>query len=174
MIKIRGGGAAPGVLILALIQALWLGGCGFHLRGSAPLPPSLSSVYLEQQESPLIAEALNRAFTEQRLAPVDDKSRAQMIIGLLDERYQRRVLSVGASGNVQEYELIYSVDVAVLDARGEPLADTQTLTVRRELRYESSEVVAKAGEEQQLKSEMIADAAAQIIRRLQFIDLRGV
>lgn len=119
----------------------------------------------------MIAEALNRAFTEQRLAPVDDKSRAQMIIGLLDEHYQRRVLSVGASGNVQEYELIYSVNVAVLDSRGEPLTEAQTLTVRRALRYESSEVVAKAGEEQQLKSEMIADAAAQIIRRLQFIDL---
>jgi LPS-assembly lipoprotein len=127
---------------------------------------------VEQQQAPLIAEALNTAFTEQHLSPVEEKSQAQIIVNVFQERYQRRVLSVGASGNVQEYELNYVVNLKILDSKSEPLADPQLLTVTRELRYDSAEVVAKAGEEQQLKTEMIADVARQIMRRLQFIQLQ--
>jgi LPS-assembly lipoprotein len=116
-------------------------------------------------------EALERAFTEQQLSPVEDKTQAQLIILVSNEQYQRRVLSVAASGNVQEYQLNYSVNLKLLDAKGDALSEPQTLRVSRELRYDSTEVVAKAGEEQQLKSEMVADAARQIIRRLQFVEL---
>lgn len=118
----------------------------------------------------MMESALIRAFTEQQIKPVQDKSEAQVIFLVSQERYQRRVLSVDATGGVQEYELIYAVNSSILNAKGEPLADPQTLTLRRELRYESAEVVAKAGEEQQLRSEMIADAARQIIRQLQFVE----
>jgi LPS-assembly lipoprotein len=155
---------------LMLGSLLFMNGCGFHLRGSVELPPALSAVYVEQQQAPLIAEALARAFTEQQLSPVEDKAQAQLIIRVSQESYQRQVLSVGATGNVQEYQLNYTVKLDILDAKGEALAEPQTLPVSRELRYDSAEVVAKAGEEQQLKSEMLADAARQIIRRLQFVE----
>ena len=157
------------MLFLLVNQLGLMAGCGFHLRGSVALPPSLSSVYVEQQQAPLMAEALARAFTEQQLSPVEEKTQAQVVLKVSGEHYQRRVLSVGASGNVQEYELHYTVKLAILNANAEPLADPQTLDLRRELRYDSSEVVAKVGEEQQLKTEMIADGARQIIRRLQFV-----
>lgn len=161
------------LLLLSIVLGLLLlmTGCGFHLRGSVALPPSLSAVYVEQQQAPLMEEALERAFTEQQLSPVQDKSQAQLIILVSNEQYQRRVLSVAASGNVQEYQLNYSVNLKLMDAKGEMLSEPQTLRVSRELRYDSTEVVAKAGEEQQLKSEMVADAARQIIRRLQFVEL---
>lgn len=154
------------LLIVLVITA----GCGFHLRGSVELPKSLSAVYVEQQQAPLIAEALNRAFTEQQLSPVEDKAQSQVVLDVSQEQYQRQVLSVGASGNVQEYQLNYSVKLRILDAKGQELADPQTLRITRELRYDSAEVVAKADEEQQLKTEMLADAARQIMRRLQFIE----
>ena len=163
-------GAQCGWLVLALLVMLMATGCGFHLRGTTALPPSLSAVYVEQQQAPLIADALSHAFTERQLVPVEEKKLAQVVINVSEERYQRRVLSVGAAGNVQEFELNYVVRLAIVDAKGEPLADPQTLTATRELRYDSAEVVAKAGEEEQLKSEMIADTARQIIRRLQFIE----
>jgi len=164
------GKATGAFVVLVLIQALWISGCGFHLRGSTPLPPSLSAIYVQHQDAPMMESALIRAFTEQQIKPVQDKSEAQVIFLVSQERYQRRVLSVDATGGVQEYELIYAVNSSILNAKGEPLADPQTLTLRRELRYESAEVVAKAGEEQQLRSEMIADAARQIIRQLQFVE----
>ena len=172
MTKLRSYPAAPhAILVMAVLQFLLLGGCGFHLRGSTPLPPSLSKVYIENEKAALMAEALRRAFIEQQLKPLEEQTEAQVVIRLSRERYQRRVLSVGATGNVQQYELIYSVNLELLDAKNEPIADPQALTVRRELRYESAEVVAKANEEQQLKSEMIDDAARQIFRRLQFVEL---
>ncbi len=154
------------VLILQIIATA----CGFHLRGSVALPPSLSAIYVEQQQAPLIAEALNRAFTEQHLSPVEEKAQAQAVLNVSQEQYQRQVLSVGASGNVQEYQLNYVVSLRILDAKGQVLADPQTLRITRELRYDSAEVVAKADEEQQLKTEMLADAARQIMRRLQFLE----
>ncbi|WP_455210747.1 LPS-assembly lipoprotein LptE [Kaarinaea lacus] len=159
-------------LIATLALLFVTNGCGFHLRGSVELPPTLSAIYVEPQQAPLITEAIKQAFTEQKLEPVQEKAQAQVVINVSQERYQRRVLSVGASGNVQEYELNYAVNLGILDAKGEPLADPQILRVSREMRYDSAEVVAKAGEEEQLKSEMIADAARQIIRRLQFIEAK--
>lgn len=155
---------------VVLILALLLSGCGFHLRGRATLPPGLSAVFVEQQRAPLISEALHRVFTEQSLPLVADKAQAQVVITVSNEQYTRRVLSVGASGKVQEYELHYAVDFAFLDANGTSLTPRKTLSIRRELRYDSNQVLAKAGEEQQLKTEMAADAAQQVIRRLQFIE----
>lgn len=154
--------------IFSLLLAL--GGCGFHLRGSVELPPSLSDIYVEQEQAPLIVEALNRAFTEQHLSMVEKKDQAQVVLNVSQERYRRDVLSVGASGEVQEFQLSYAVDLRILDSSDQVLADPQTLIITRELRYDSEEVVAKAGEEQQLKTEMLADAARQILRRLQFIE----
>jgi LPS-assembly lipoprotein len=155
-------------VVLSLLLAL--AGCGFHLRGSVALPPSLSAIYVEQQQAPLIGEALYHAFTEQRLSPVEEKAQAQVVLNVSQEQYQRQVLSVGATGNVQEYQLNYSVNLKILDAAGQALADPQILRITRELRYDSAEVVAKADEEQQLKTEILADAARQIMRRLQFIE----
>ena len=153
----------------AIAGLLWMVGCGFHLRGTADLPPSLSAVYIEQQQAPLIAEALKRAFVDRQLPPVAEKPQAQLVVDLRNERYNRRVLSVGTAGKVQEFELNYDVDLALLNAKGAALADKQTLSLRRELRYDSNEVLAKSSEEEQLKKEMLEDAARQIIRRLQFV-----
>jgi LPS-assembly lipoprotein len=143
--------------------------CGFHLRGAADLPPFLSAVYIEEQQAPLIAEALKQAFVVRQLQPVEDKSQAQVVVDLRNELYNRKVLSVGTAGKVQEFELNYDVDLALLSPKGAALADAQKLSIRRELRYDSNEVLAKSSEEELLKKEMVEDAARQIIRRLQFI-----
>lgn len=150
--------------ILAMIQ-----GCGFHLRGMTSLPPSVTGIYIEQHQAPLISESLSRAFTEQKLPLVDDKSKAQLFVRVSNERYERRILSVDNSGKVQEYELVYAVNLQILDTQGRPLASPQALSLTRDLRYDSAQVLAMTSEEQSLKSDLLADAAQQIIRRLQFI-----
>jgi len=152
-----------------LVLLLAVQGCGFHLRGVAELPPSVTGIFIEQQNAPLITETLSRAFTEQELPLVEDKTKAQVIVRVSQERYQRRILSVNAEGKVQEYELDYAVNLQILDDQGQPLVSAQTLSLMRDLRYDSAQVLAMTSEEQSLKNEMLTDAAQQIIRRLQFI-----
>lgn len=158
-----------GLSLIVLLFLPGMQGCGFHLRGVAALPPSLTGIFIEQQQAPLITESLKRAFTEQKMPQIEDKSAAQVIVRVSQERYERRILSVNASGKVQEYKLDYAVNVQITDAKGQPLASPQTLSLERELRYDSAQVLAMTSEEQSLKSEMLADAARQIIRRLQFV-----
>ena len=156
--------------ILLVFVLVIVHGCGFHLRGVASLPPSVSGIFVEQQQAPLIAESLSHAFIEQQLPLVEDKALAQVFIRVFQERYQRRVLSVDASGKVQQYELDYTVNLQILDSKGQALATPQTLSLTRDQRYDSSQVLAMASEEQSLKKEILEDAARQIIRRLQFIN----
>lgn len=155
---------------MGLILLLSLEGCGFRLRGTAALPPSMSAIYVEQRQAPLIEQALLYALTEQQLQPIAERKLAKVVVMLTEEQYERRVMTVAASGNVQEFELNYTVWLALTDAQNTELAKKQKLTLRRELRYDSSQVLAKSGEEAQLKNEMLADAAQQIIRRLQFLE----
>jgi LPS-assembly lipoprotein len=154
------------ILVFALLLTH---GCGFHLRGIATLPPTVTDIFIEHQQAPQIAASLSQAFAERQLPLVKDKTLAQVIVRVSKEQYQRRILSVGASGKVQEYELDYSVNLQILDTKGQPLTSSQTLSLTRQLRYNSAQVLAMTSEEQSLKSDMLADAARQIIRRLQFV-----
>lgn len=159
---------------LGLVLLLSIESCGFRLRGTAALPPSMSAIFIEQQQAPLIEQALLYSLTEQQLQPVSEKKLAQVVVSLAEEHYERRVLTVAASGNVQEFELNYAVWLTLKDAQDVELAKKQKLILRREMRYDSSQVLAKSGEEAQLKNEMLADAAQQIIRRLQFLDNKSL
>jgi LPS-assembly lipoprotein len=146
-----------------------LSGCGFHLRGSVQLPEHLSALYVEEQGAAQASRALNQLLRENDLAPVAEPSAADLIIKLSEEKHNKRVLSVGSSGKVQEFELIYRVKAEFLDQQGNDVADSDTLTLRRSLSFDETEVLSVSSEEQQIKQDMVNDAARQVLRRLQYI-----
>ncbi|MEM0911169.1 MAG: LPS assembly lipoprotein LptE, partial [Pseudomonadota bacterium] len=113
--------------------------CGFSLRGSQALPEELSDIAINAstQFAPLARTLSDRLPVYQLNGSLIDSSSqinsprsATVLIKMQPERLERRLLSLFSSGQVAEYELIYSVDYEVTFPDREMI--NHTLTVARE------------------------------------------
>jgi LPS-assembly lipoprotein len=145
-----------------------LGGCGFRLRGAQTLP--IETLFLALPvNSPLGAEISRvvRSSTNTRVVP--DRKQAQAIFELLGESREREVLSVNAQGRAREYQLRLRSTFRVVDPNGIELIAPTTLTARRDIAFNESELLAKESEEALLYRDMQSDLVRQMVTRLQGI-----
>lgn len=153
----------------ALGLILLLAGCGFHLRGSGMDDVALTDmpmIYL-QSGNPRsgMLEELQRRGKLHGANFTQESSAAELALNITSENFDRRVLSVGTTGKVGEYELHYAVTYTVLDKEGvEKLANRISLV--RDYRFDETRVLGKEAEEKQLRQDMVRDAAQQIMRQL--------
>lgn len=148
-------------------------GCGFSLRGSQALPTQLNTVVINAsvQYSPLTRSLDTRlpvyqlnslkAGSEDALAL---KPSETVLINLQPENVERRLLSVFSSGQVAEYELIYSVDYEVIFPNAQPINNTMSVT--REYQDDPRQILAKAREFELIMEEMRDETADRMIRLL--------
>lgn len=143
-----------------------LSGCGFRLRGAQTLPVETLFLALPVN-SPLGAEITRvvRASTNARV--VTDRKEAQAIFELLGESREREVLSVNAQGRAREYQLRLLTTFRVVDPNGIELIAPTTLTARRDISFNESELLAKESEEALLYRDMQSDLVRQMVTRLQ-------
>lgn len=143
-----------------------LGGCGFKLRGAQTLPVETLFLALPVN-SPLGAEITRvvRASTNARV--VTNRKEAQAIFELLGELREREVLSVNAQGRAREYQLRLLTTFRVVDPDAIELIAPTTLTARRDISFNESELLAKESEEALLYRDMQSDLVRQMVTRLQ-------
>lgn len=162
------------VKYISLISfCLVLSACGFTLRGSQALPDHIDTVVLY---SPIQASGLYRAL--QKRLPVYQlrglshdatelnqvAKQAYVEITLQPENLERQLLSVFSSGQVAEYELIYTVDYEVSFPNSESISNT--LVVSREYQEDPRQILAKSRELELVLNEMRDESADRIIRLL--------
>ncbi|MEG3768215.1 LPS assembly lipoprotein LptE [Alteromonas sp. 14N.309.X.WAT.G.H12] len=155
---------------LCLFTALLsLTSCGFHLRGNQVLPPSVNFVAMAstQAHSPL-ARALKKRLKvysiEAGTVAESPSMNTSVLINIEPEKLERRLLSLFASGQVAEYELIYGVGYTVTFPDKEPIK--AYFEVLRDYQDDPEQVLAKSRELELIVSEMRDEAADKIIRRL--------
>jgi LPS-assembly lipoprotein len=88
------------------------------------------------------------------------------VVMVLNERSQRRVLSVGSAGRASEYELFEEVSFALEDPQGNVLLEPQTLRMTRDLVFDDTQLLGKVGEAEVIRRQMQRDLARQIITRI--------
>jgi LPS-assembly lipoprotein len=153
------------VATILLLTGL-LSACGFHLRESTTLPEKLQATALQGvAEFSDLDMAFKRSFRRAGYALVEQES-AQTIIKINKNKFERRVLSVNASGDPNEYELSYNLKVTLLDSQGRELLPQQSIRQFRSYGYSPDIRLAKDAEELQLKKSMINDAVRQIMHRI--------
>ena len=157
--------------ILIIATCLTVAGCGFHLRGSQTLPPDINAV----TSTSVVAHSLLKRELDERLnvyeiprKPFDTVTRSDLsdtvIIRLLPETIERRLLSVFSTGQVAEYELIYGVNYTVTFPGHDPI--NAYFEIMRDYQDDPDKVLAKSRELDLVVSEMRKEAADRIIRRL--------
>jgi len=155
--------------LLMISTLLLLAGCGFHLRGNIDLPADLQRMYVEgTSKYSGIGVELRRSLRANGVEVVDSRNAAQVVLKVSASNYKRRLLSVsGRSGKTAEYELQYSLNVALQDSQGKVLLAPQTLRQLRDYTFDRDNVLGKGNEESRFRGEMERDLVRQILRRLQ-------
>lgn len=155
---------ARATVCLALL--VLLAGCGFHLRGQAPLPAVAASPYVEASDrfSPLYA-ALDQRLRAAGAVPAASASTASVVIRLHQDQTGRELLSVTADNKPGEFEVFYAVEFSVTQGATE-LIPRNLVRLTRDYGYDEAAVLAKQHEEASLRVALAGDIADLILRRL--------
>jgi LPS-assembly lipoprotein len=164
---------------LAMLQ-----GCGFQLRGAAPLPFAsayveagvavlnttgiTSSSYTSHRMTSQIAPLLRNYLAQnQKLAP--GKEQAAIVIHLTNEAREKSILTLSGTGKVREYRLMHRVTLSALDGAGKEVLAPALIQLNRDFSYSDEQIMAKEAEEVLLLKEMEQDILRQIVRRLAYV-----
>ena len=155
-------------LVAMVLAAAVLAGCGFQLRGTNGqynLP--FQSIWLSFPEaSPLGTELKRNLRAAETVRIEQDASKAQALFDVLSESRGKTILSLNSLGRVREYTLSYTLVFRVRDANNRELLGPTEITLRRNIAFDESQVLAKESEEALLYRDMQTDLVQQILRRL--------
>jgi LPS-assembly lipoprotein len=148
------------------LAAVLLGGCGFHLQGHTPLPAVVRQPFVEapDRQSDFV-QHLRHALLSNGAELTPEKDKASAVVSILRDSVARRVLSVSATNQPNQYEVTYTVGFSV-SAAGKELLPPQELTATRTYSFSESLLLAKNHEEDILRQDMAHDLADMVMRRL--------
>ena len=149
------------------LAAVLLGGCGFHLQGHTPLPPVVRTPFLEapDRQSDFI-QYLRHALLSNGAQLTPERDKASAVVSILRDSVARRVLSVSATNQPNQYEVTYTVGFSVSGPGGKELPPPQEVSATRSYSFDETLLLAKNHEEQILRQDMARDLADMVMRRL--------
>ncbi|MCU0940056.1 MAG: LPS assembly lipoprotein LptE [Burkholderiaceae bacterium] len=157
-------GSRRAVLFAAGASTL-LAACGFRLRGERTLP--FDTIYLGfPPNSALGAELARSIRAGSGTQVVDDRTKAQAILEVLNEAREREVLAVNAQGRTREYQLRLRFAFRVHDGKGGEYVPPSTVAIQRDIAFNEAQVLAREAEEAVMFREMGYDLVQQVLRRL--------
>jgi len=156
---------------LACAGLLALAGCGFHLRGSYAIPDALAPVHVEAHTGSGVGRALTSLLQDNGVALASNAKAARTRLIILGESSQRRVLSVGSNGRVDEYEIDYTVRWRLVDASsGRDIVSPTRFDASRDYVYNPSSVLGEQSQQETITGDLRSDLAQRILFRLQAVD----
>lgn len=147
---------------LLLMAVFALSACGFQMRGYADL--SFRTLYIEGNIS--ISRDLKKSLAVNGVKTVSEKEDAELMLDLMSEVTEKRILSLSGTGVVREFDLIYRVTYRVKQPDEELWGEPKTIETRRDFSYSDREVLATGYEEQRLNTEMRQETTQQLVRSL--------
>jgi LPS-assembly lipoprotein len=151
------------VLGIFLLFTLMLAGCGFQLRGTADL--AFKNVYIEGAKLS-IKRDLERTLKTNGVQIADKSEDAELLLDLVSESNQKRIMSLSGGGLVREFELIYLLNFRIREASNPIWGPLQTIRNRRDFSYNDNALLGKVEEEERLNADMRQDAIRELLRRL--------
>lgn len=135
--------------------------------GSGEIPAELELIYVQgvnlQRDLGL---ELRRSLTRNGFTVVDSYQEGAAVLSIIANNFERRVLSVSASGKVNEYELERHIVIQLVDANSTMLIDSERFESRRELQFDPDEVIGIDEEQRMLEAQMYQQLVQSIMRRL--------
>jgi LPS-assembly lipoprotein len=149
---------------LAAAAASGLAGCGFALR-KAPAMRFRTIAFAGFERGSLLADELRRQLADQ-VQVVTPPQPAEVVLQALADRRERGVVASTAAAQVRELQLRLRFEFRASTPAGRELIPRTELLLSRDLSFREDIALAKEHEENELVRGMVADIAAQVLRRL--------
>jgi LPS-assembly lipoprotein len=160
----------PFRIVLALLLAAIVAGCGFQLRGSLSGNLPYKSLYIALPETADVRIWLQRYISASgQTKIVDSPKDAEAIFQQVRDSRIKTILSINSQGRVTEYRLQLDYAFRVVNNKGQVLVGVNEINLSRDISYSDSNVLAKDLEEGLLWRDMNNDLVNQIVRRLSLI-----
>lgn len=156
---------------LGLLPLAWLGGCGFRLRDSPPMPFSRVALAGFAARSPMEAELRERLAASAEV--VDAPGQAEVVLHALADRRERSVVASTSAGQVRELQLRVNFEFRLATPGGRELIPATALLLSRDMSYRETAALGKAQEEGELYAAMQTDIVGQVLARLARADARA-
>jgi outer membrane lipopolysaccharide assembly protein LptE/RlpB len=147
-------------LIFCLLLLLILNSCGFQLR--KPLDLDYQS-YAITGDSSGLSKLIHKQLSFTDIKEKKDAS-ADLIIEIMSNNFEKRILSLAGNGQVGEFELIQSIEYR-LKSNGQ-WSEPRRLEAIREYTYDPTLYNAAAAEEIYLKDSMIEQLSRSLITEI--------
>lgn len=157
------GSGFSGLSVLVLLISLVLAGCGFQMRGTANL--AFKNLYMQGAKT-TIDKPLKKSLAINGVTVVQDKEQAELMLEMIGEKTEKRILSLSGTGLVREFDLYYRVYFRLKDPDSDVWGQEQMIEQRRDYSYSDAELLAKQGEELRLYDDMRTEATRELLRRL--------
>lgn len=151
-------------LILVLVVSALVAGCGFHLRGSIPLPEQLKVIAVNSQDAELREEMVS-ALEAAEAEVVEDAEAARAVLDLYQVDFARNVRTIDSRGKATGYNIRYIVRYRVVNEDEEELRDSR-LVIRRDYNFDPNDVLQAEEEEESLREDMLEQLSQRIMRQL--------
>jgi LPS-assembly lipoprotein len=147
------------------MSLLSLNGCGFALRGPVNFP--FASIYVAFPDNSLLGGELKRNISANGKTLISsDGNAAEVVLEVLGESREKTILSLNSQGRVREYNLTYNLRFRVKDKTGKEVLEPTAISLKRNISFNETQVLAKEAEEALLYRDMQSDLVQQIMRRL--------
>jgi len=151
----------------AAAVAVALPGCGFQLRGSGgSYTMPFHSIYIGFPDNSALGTELKRNLRAGGVTIADTATAGEAQLVVLSEHRGKQILSLNSLGRVREYLLTYTLSFTVRDPKGVELLPASQISLRRNMAFDETQVLAKEAEEALLYRDMQTDLVQQIMRRL--------
>ena len=138
-------------------------GCGFHMRGVTDV--AFNNVFI-QGNTLVISNNLKKSLNTSGVKVLDSATNAELLLEMVGEESEKRILSLAGGGTVNEFELFYRVHYRTKAADAATWSQVQTVEARRDFTYSDANLLAKQDEEKRLNDNMRSDVISGILRRL--------
>lgn len=150
--------------LIGLLLSVGLAGCGYHLSGTIDTPQALRTVYLSGA-SPNLNSEIGGILRASKSRLVGSPGEAGVVIKILKEDMNTRVLSRGNQGFSNESELNFYLRFQYYDNQDNPLMDEQSLEIAREYFNDQTAILAKSNEDAVIRKEIYKQAARMVMAR---------
>lgn len=153
----------PGLFMLVMLLA----GCGFHLRGEAPLSAGLQRVVVISSDAngPLkrnVEAALKRSGATIETAPGNGIAQVRMS----NVSVAPIVRSVGANARVNEFVMVYHLELEIVDSAGKTVLEKQAIEQSRSFTFDQTQAIGTGAEQDLIRREMERDVAQAVLRKI--------
>ena len=165
MIKLARYSSPALITIVAVAALLTLNGCGWQLAGTAPLPPQLKVVHLDDNLDHDLSNALRQQLNTRGVLIVKSSHNALTQLKQLQFDVDRRTLTVDRDGKVAEYELQGIARLSVIRA-GYDAPIEVTANTRLRLANDTARVLATQSDETNQTQLLVQELARKLLNQV--------